>query len=118
MNAPVPGSAFHQFARLCQQGARFVRLACVFALAMASILHVNVEKWPPSTESSVITTAQDEHRADSGSVGETCHSCSVVSFLAAAPPAGGPVMPSGVPEGRLWNPLAFAQQATAPPPRT
>ncbi len=95
-----------------------MRLACVLALAMASILHVNVEKWPSGTESTVITTAQDDHRTDGGSVGEACHSCSVVSFLDMTPPVGALAMPSGIPEGRLWNPLVFAQQATAPPPRT
>lgn len=95
-----------------------MRLACVMALAMASILHVNVEKWPPSTDSTVITTDQDEQRTDGGSVGEACHTCSVVSFLDMAPPVGAAVISSGVPEGRLWNPLVFAQQATAPPPRT
>lgn len=95
-----------------------MRLACVLALAMASILHVNVEKWPPRADATGITTTQDDHRADSGSVGETCHSCSVVSFLTVAPPAGGDLIPSGVPEGRFWNPLVFAQRTTAPPPRT
>jgi hypothetical protein len=114
----VSGTAFHQFARLCQQGARFVRLACVLALAMASILHGIVEPWPPLADSTVITTAQDDQRTDGGSVGEACHSCSVDSFLDVAPPVGAALMPSGVPEGRLWKPLVFAQRATAPPPRT
>ncbi len=95
-----------------------MRLACVLALAMASILHVNVEPWPPQAASTIITTAQNDQRADGGSVGETCHSCSVDPFLDMAPPMDAAVTPSGVPEGRLWHPLIFAQRAAAPPPRT
>lgn len=118
MNVPVLGIAFLQFAHLCQQGVRFLRLACVLALAMASILHVTVEPWPPQADSTFITTTQDDQRADGGSVGETCHSCSVVSFLDMVTPVGASLTPSGVPEGHLWEPLVFAQRATAPPPRT
>lgn len=95
-----------------------MRLACVLALAMASILHVNVESWPPQADSTVITTTQADQRADAGSVGETCHSCSVDSFLDMATPVDAALTPPGVPEGRLWHPLVFAQRATAPPPRT
>ncbi len=98
---------------------QLIGLACVMAVAMASILHVAGDfSSVPSDTLSVSAAQADADRSAADAAVEACHSCAVGAFLATGQNLEGTVVAGAIPAGRALHMFAFRQPATAPPPRT
>ena len=100
-----------------RRGVDFLRLACVLLLACASVLHVVLDFQSLRGDVTMVTSVQGDSGSHDGASAETCHSCSVVSFLEVASPVPVVVPVPVVPEGRQPHRAAFSFALTAPPPR-
>lgn len=98
---------------------QLIGLACVMAVAMASILHVAGDFSPISSDTLSIGAAEaDADRSVADAAVEACHSCAVGAFLATGQNLEGTTVTGAIPAGRALHMFAFRQPATAPPPRT
>lgn len=98
---------------------QLIRLACVMAVAMASILHVVGDFSSIRTDMlSVGAPQSDADRSAAEATVEACHSCAVVALLATGQNLEGTRIAGEIPTGRALHMFAFRQPATAPPPRT
>lgn len=96
-----------------------IRVACVLAIAMASVSHVvadftSVQAGPLSVSA---VQAEGDGLSDTAGNVERCHTCAVVAFMVAIQAGGSDLVTASIPDGRLL-PLSSVQlPATAPPPR-
>lgn len=95
-----------------------IRMACVVAVAMASILHVAADFRSVQTDTLAVGAAQsDADRLAADATLEACHSCAVVALFASGQNLESMIGVGAIPSGRALHMFAFRQPATAPPPR-
>lgn len=97
---------------------QLIRLACVMAVAMASILHVAADFRSVQSDTLLVSAApSDADRSAAEATVEACHSCAVVALFATTQNLAGTRIAGEIPTGRALHMFAFRQLATAPPPR-
>jgi len=102
------------------RGKSLVRWVCVFAVAVASILHVDAAfatSSPASTGVSISAPQDDDRAGDHQVASERCHLCAVTAFVSVATPVVRESRSPIVPFGRASRLVSVEPQATAPPPR-
>lgn len=96
-----------------------IRVTCVVAVAMASILHVAGDFTSVRADMLSVGVSQtDADRSAADTTVEACHSCAVVAFFSTSQSLEGTIVAGAIPAGRALHVFAFRQPATAPPPRT
>jgi len=99
--------------------SQLIRLACVMAVAMASILHVAADfRSVPADPLAVGAAQSDADRSAAEAIVEACHSCAVEAFFSTGQSLVGTAVAGAIPASRALHVFTFRQPATAPPPRT
>ena len=119
MNADVRSSKvmrlrFGQFLR----GKNLVKLICVLAVALASIVHVDASFASAPANYGVVSVSQDDdHQGTDQIASERCHFCAVTACADLAAPDAVELGSAAVPHFRPRQLIAFERPATAPPPK-
>ena len=109
---------FHALRAKLRHFRSLIRLTCVVAVAMASILHIAVDFRSIQANTLTVGAAQsDADRSAADATVEACHSCAVVALFASDQNLEGTSGAGAIPAGRALHMFAFRQPAVAPPPR-
>jgi hypothetical protein len=115
----VFNDVFNDFRARLRHFRSLIRIACVVAVAMASVIHVAADFRSIQADRLSVSTAQpDADRSAAEATAEACHSCVVVALFASGQNLEGGIVAGAIPAGRALHVFTFRQPATAPPPRT
>ena len=94
-----------------------IRVACVVAVAFASVMHVAADFRSMQAGPLAVSAAQSDADRPADVAAEACHACAVVAYFASAQKMDVAVPAAVIPPGRAPRLLAFRQATTTPPPR-
>jgi len=121
VNSVVGGWLVGMTSATLHSAGRFVRLACIVAIALASIAHVGLDfRDIPVDRLAVVAdvmSAPSDNSTDTSTTAERCHSCSIVPFVVALQIVGIDILTPSVVTRRSPALVGFEQPSTAPPPR-
>ena len=109
---------FHAAHAKLRHWRHLIKVACVVAVAMASIMHLVADFRSVQTDTlSVAAAKSDTDRSAADRTTEACHSCAVVALFAATQNLEVTSIAEAIPAGRALHMFTFRQPLKAPPPR-
>lgn len=108
---------FHALPAKLRHWRSLIRIACVLAVAMASILHVAADFRSVQAGSLAVSAAPSDADRSADIAAEACHVCAVVAYFSSDQKMDVAGSAAAIPPGRALRLFAFQQAATTPPPR-